>query len=268
MIGLLGCVFSPGELDLAPAPCVDSGDEVDCPFSTVTFWKGLSGRQVHVQVPMGDAPAEGWPTVLFFQGSLLSAQGAWHGVEGEAFGGLQEARLLATLLESGFAVVAPEAGLDGRTWWATNVWPTSFWWESGDDHALMTALFSAIAVGDLGPLDVDRLYATGISSGGYMTSRMALSYPGTMRALAIQSASWATCGGALCVVGEIPADHPPTLLLHGEDDAIVPIGTMEEYAAALDDAGIEHAVLRESNLGHAWSSEAPERITEWFLDHP
>lgn len=265
MIGLLGCVFAPTELTLAPAACTQAEDEVDCPFSTVTFWKGLSGREVHVQVPLGEPPPDGWPTVLYFQGSLNSAQDAWHGVSGEAFGGLHEARLLATLLESGFAVVAPEAGWDGHTWWATNVWPTSFWWESGDDHELMTAIFSAIEAGDLGPLDADRLYATGISSGGYMTSRMALSYPGTMRALAIQSASWATCGGALCVIGAIPGDHPPTLLLHGEDDAIVPIGTMLDYADALEDAGIEHEVVREPGAGHAWSADAPDRVTEWFL---
>ena len=46
----------------------------------------------------------------------------------------------------------------------------------------------------VGPLDPSRLLAIGVSSGGYMTSRMAVSYPGKFRALAI--AAGASCRAA------------------------------------------------------------------------
>lgn len=87
------------------------------------------------------------------------------------------------------------------------------------------------------------LYATGISSGGYMTSRTAnefASRPGQFvpahpfRAVAIESASFESCAGALCVIPTpLPATHPPTLFLHGLIDPIVPIITAQAYDGAL-----------------------------------
>ena len=88
--------------------------------------------------------------------------------------------------------------------------------------------------GKFGPIDMNNLFATGISSGGYETSRMAISMPGVFKALAIESASYATCGGALCFVpDDLPVDHPPTMFLHGEADMIVPISTMWSYSKRL-----------------------------------
>lgn len=265
LAALGGCAFAPAEpVEPAGEPCTVEADHVECPFHTTTFWKGLMAREVHVQVPAGEPPAAGWPTVIFFQGSLLSAQGAWDGDEGDAFGELHQAGTIAALLAAGIAVVAPEAENDGLGYWETNVWPTNWWWESGDDHLLMLALFEAIEAGELGPLDGGRLGAMGISSGGYMSSRMALAYPGRMRALLIQSASWATCAGPLCLVGAIPADHPPTLFLHGEADLVVPVDTMRAYADALEAADVEVDVVTDPTAGHEWFAAAPDAAVAWF----
>jgi len=66
--------------------------------------------------------------------------------------------------------------------------------------------------GIFGHLNNKNKFATGISSGGCMTSRMAVSYEGEFRALAIAAGSYATCGGILCVIPIfLPRDHPPTL---------------------------------------------------------
>lgn len=97
-----------------------------------------------------------------------------------------------------------------------------------------------------------------------MTSRMAVAYPGRFRALAIQSASYATCAGPLCVVPELPEDHPPVLFLHGGADAIVPIGTMDTYADALEEDGIPTERVVEDTAGHAWLEVAPEEVVGWF----
>ena len=89
-------------------------------------------------------------------------------------------------------MLAPEVRLNGSTYWDTNIPPYSFAWTTAPDHDLMVAIFDGIAYRDYGELDESSLYASGISSGGYMTSRMAVSYPGRFKALAINAASYAT----------------------------------------------------------------------------
>lgn len=264
-----GCLFAPeAEVVLEPVACDETDDAVSCPFTTVVFRRVLATRQVHLQLPLGEAPAAGWPTVLFFQGSFDSAEGVWAATADHDFGSLHQARLLSHLLAAGFAVIAPETSADGFGFWGTNVWPTTYDWESGEDHGVILGILEALDRGELGPLDGSRLYATGISSGGYMTSRMALSYPGRMRALAIQSASWATCAGPLCIVGQIPTNHPPTLFLHGDADAIVSIETMRPYAEALEQAGVTTAVVEAAEVGHEWLETAPDDVPAWFMGSP
>jgi predicted esterase len=129
-------------------------------------------------------------------------------------------------------------------------------------------LFAALSAGELGSLDPQSLYAMGISSGGYMTSRMAVSYQGKFKALAIASGSYATCGGLACVVPPLPSDHPPTLFLHGDLDAIVPIQTMESYRSALKSQGLQSCEVVDRGAGHQWLTEGPGAVLAWFEQHP
>ncbi|MNT58414.1 Poly(3-hydroxyoctanoate) depolymerase precursor [compost metagenome] len=121
--------------------------------------------------------------------------------------------------------------------------------------------------GIFGNINMDRLYATGISSGGYHTSRMAVSFPGIFRALAVESASYATCGGPLCALPKLAKNHPPTLFLHGEKDLVVPVETMLPYYQELKNSGVDTQAVIDANARHQWLDEAPERITHWFLNH-
>lgn len=100
-----------------------------------------------------------------------------------------------------------------------------------------------------------------------MTSRMAVSYPGKFRALAVHSGSYATCS-SLCVVPvPLPSNHPPTLFLHGGSDLIVPIQTMELYRDELQREGrVVDSVVNES-AGHAWLAEGPGAIVGFFNAH-
>ncbi|MCP4500742.1 MAG: hypothetical protein GY822_12345 [Deltaproteobacteria bacterium] len=94
-------------------------------------------------------------------------------------------------------------------------------------HQLMLALFENVSLQKFGPLDDQRLFAIGISSGGYMTSRMAVSYPGRFVALAIVAGGHATCSGPICNLPDaLPRDHPPTVFLHGKQDVVVPAESM------------------------------------------
>jgi pimeloyl-ACP methyl ester carboxylesterase len=251
------------------APCTDGTALRQCDYDTHTLQAGAFRRDVHVALPLGTPPAEGWPVAVLFQGSFFSAELFWEARPADPFGAWYQTGTVGMLLGSGFAVVTPEALADGGTFWNTNVPPFNLAWETAPDHDLMLALFDAFADGTFGPLDDQRLYAGGISSGGYMSSRMALSYPGRFRALAIHSASWATCSGPLCLVPRsLPSDHPPTLFLHGDRDAVVPVSTMVDYADALVDDGVEVRVVRDADAGHEWIEAAPGEVAAWFVAHP
>ena len=246
--------------------CTQTPDAITCEKQTIKL--GPDPRDVHFQVPLGEPPPAGWPAVLMFQGSLFSAEITWSGAIALPFGAYYQTLVVKTLLDHGYAVITPETKLDGGTFWDTNVPPYANAWETSDDHALMLALFAAIADETFGPIDPGRLFATGISSGGYMTSRMAVSYPGKFRTLAIAAGSYATCSGPLCDVPVQPPDHPPTLFVHGEQDLTVPLVTAVAYRDALATAGVDTKLVTDPDEGHAWIPAAPLEILQWFDDHP
>lgn len=250
--------------------CRVEDDVVDCPYSTIKVEAGLLGeRDVHFVVPEGDPPAQGWPTVIFFQGSLYSAELSFHGEAGDDLGQFELAKTVDALLRTGFAVLAPEVIAGGVTFWQTNVPPTSVAWEGSSDDKLMKSLLSAIddEEGPFGHLDASRVYATGISSGGFMTSRMAVSYPGRFRALAVHSGGYAWCSAVCVLPSSMPADHPPTLFVHGLNDLIVTPGIMSMYRDALRDEGVEVGTVIGEEEAHEWLDLAVEAIPAWFATH-
>ncbi len=268
LLSCLTCLACGGDDPHGSDPCTETKDQLKCPHHTLTLEGDVFGRQVHFKAPVGEAPDAGWPVVIAYQGSFHTAGDMWSAHPNDEYGGWFQAELLRALVDRGFLVVTPEAHLSGATYWDTNVPPWDVDWNDAPDNQLVKVMLKALAEGKFGPADTARLYATGISSGGYMTSRMGISYPGKFRALAIQSASFATCGGPLCDVPHpLPSPHPPTLFLHGEKDGIVPISTMRDYAAALDDAGVEEEQVVDPDAGHQWLSVAPERVPAFFESH-
>ena len=254
-----------------PPLCLVGPQNVSCAHETTTLLTGLSGlvpRDVHWQTPAGAPPEGGWPAVILFQGSFLPAGFFWSVFDGAPFGMWHQVLLVKSLLEAGFAVITPEAHAGGGMYWDTNIPPHSFIWETAPDHYFMLDILVELDAGTFGPVDTGRLYAGGISSGGYMTSRMAVSYPGKFKALAIQSASYATCAGPTCLVPALPADHPPTLFLHGELDTVVPILTMLPYATKLVGQGTETTKEIDAGAGHEWLESAPDVVVDWFLAYP
>ncbi len=245
---------------------------VSCAHKTLVLATGFFGlelREVHYQLPQGEAPPGGWPAAILFQGSLFSGELAWVGLAAAPFGMLHQVDTVRRLLDAGYAVITPEAHLQGATFWDTNIPPYAAFWTTSPDHAFMQSLFTALNTGKLGAVNAGRLYALGISSGGYMTSRMAKSYPGVFRALAVHSGSWATCAGPVCVVPTtLPGDHPPTLFAHGGADLVVPVATMLPYRDALKAQGVDTATVIEAKAGHVWLESAGPAIVSFFNAHP
>ena len=249
-----------------------AGSRCELTSSTVSCSKKTTQirfRDVHYQVPLGAPPAAGWPVVFMFQGSAFSAELTWAATDALPFGAFFQTLVVKTLLDAGYAVITPEAKLDGTTFWDTNIPPFAVAWETSQDHLLMLDLFAAVEDGSFGPLDPSRWHATGISSGGYMSSRMTVAYPSRFRSIAIQSASYATCGGPVCVVPALDATHAPTLLLHGDLDLTVPVSTMRLYEDQLVvAAGVPSRVVTDASAGHEWIAAAPSEVLSWFESHP
>ena len=244
---------------------------VQCSYNTKILTLGLpldAQRKVHWQLPLGKAPASGWPWVVIFQGSFFPADQAWTASPLSAFGALYLVETIEALLGAGYAVLTPEAAASGTTFWNTNVMPWSAAWSSSPDAVLMKLLFAAVEAGKFGPLSPKQRYAAGASSGGYMTSRMAIAYPGSFRALAIIAASYATCAGTLCVVPALPADHPPTLFMHGQLDLVVPQWTAELYKSALAKQGTPTTLISDPLGGHSWPAGGAKAILAFFAQHP
>lgn len=247
--------------------CQATSSHVICSQRELSLTALFVPRKVTFEVPLSTPPAAGWPVAIFYQGSFIAGSQMFAADRGDAFGKYQATLTIKTLLDAGYAVLAPDALLGGTTFWQTNIPPWSLLWTTSSDHAFLVAIVQAIRGGRFGALNPDRLYALGISSGGFMTSRMAVSYPGMFRALAVHSASYATCS-AVCVVPGLPADHPPTLFLHGLLDPIVPLPTMEAYRNALKRDGHEVETVINKTASHQWLPEGAQAVRDWFDHHP
>jgi hypothetical protein len=248
---LSGCVLDEGFTD-----------KIECPYETLRVKGPLLTRTVKYGIPQGPVPKNGWPTVVIYQGSFFPVEFSRRSFL--PFGGYNEILLIKNLMDHGFAVIAPPA--TESLAWMTNIVGINY--DSSEDFYFVSEMLQRMGAGDFGKLDMSKLFATGISSGGYHTSRMAVSFPGIFQALAIESASYATCGGPLCLMPQsLPVDHPPTLFLHGALDPVVPINTMLSYRERLQEAGVPTQLQIDTFARHQWLDEAPEMITNWFLKY-
>jgi predicted esterase len=134
-------------------------------------------------------------------------------------------------------------------------------------------LFGEVSGGSYGSAsqyNMSKRYAFGISSGGYNSSRMAVTFNGSsnFKALGVVSASYATCSGSICSVPTLPSNHPPTKFWHGTADTTVPISTMRTYYNKLVSQGIPTAKV-EHSYGHQFTADdlGSTGVKAWFDAH-
>jgi len=263
----------------ADSRCNKTEARIDCTNNQFRFDRcsaaALQQRLVYWETPLGIPPPQGWPAVLMFQGSFFNAGLCWGGVAGAPFGMYYQADVVKELLDANFTVITPNAHLEGFTFWDTNVPYCRSAWKTCPDSCFMRQISDAMKSDLFGPVDMDNLFATGISSGGYMTSRMAEAYhsdrdpdyPFQFKALAVASGSWCDCIGPICTVPgpvALPQFHPPTLFLHGEKDGLVPLRTAVTYYENLLIAGHNSSLVLDENAGHEWIPAAPKAVLEYF----
>ena len=103
----------------AASRCTSTATSISCSAQTAWIDSGSAGqRKVVFQVPTGSAPSAGWPVALLFHGSLVRVSGFTYASDAP-FGGYHQGELVRALLDSGYAVIAPNA-LTAAEAWQTN----------------------------------------------------------------------------------------------------------------------------------------------------
>jgi predicted peptidase len=111
-------------------------------------------------------------------------------------------------------------------------------------------------------IDVDRVYLTGLSMGGYGTWRVGSECPERFAALA------PVCGGGP-VEWALGVRSLPVWVFHGALDETVPISESETMVAALKEKGADVTFTVYPDTGHdAWTETyANPDLYAWFLSH-
>ena len=121
-------------------------------------------------------------------------------------------------------------------------------------------------------VDTDNLFCTGLSSGAFMCSRIAISCETLFNAIAPNSGGHADCfiitkkGPVFNLTDpyDISQNHPPTLILHGKQDRLIPVECAVSYYNDLLNAGIDTKILIHPDEGHIWLDMYNRNILQWF----
>ncbi len=76
-------------------------------------------------------------------------------------------------------------------------------------------------------------------------------------------------GRQISPITHATADDPPTLIIHGDRDFLVPIQQSESFVAKLKDAGVEAKLVVKQGEAHGWKDWHKDMITivDWFDGH-
>jgi polyhydroxybutyrate depolymerase len=196
-------------------------------FETLVTPDGRT-RRYRVHRPPAHDGERRLPVVLVF-----------HGGGGDVPGMVATTGMDAVADAHGFYAVYPEG--TGRTvlgkhfgTWNAGACCGSARADGVDDVGFVSRLLDALAE-DL-PIDTRRVYATGISNGGFMASRLACE-------LSDRIAAIAPVAGATAPADCAPRRPVPVLIFHGRADACVPIDGGERcggcFTEALEELGVE-----------------------------
>lgn len=284
---VLSCAAVVGLWPAAPAEaarCSQNASGWDCSYQQRTnyYWCGgyYVPRVVRWQVPEGTPPAGGWPVAFYYAGTQPTAPDhAFSRDYGAAFGLEYEPQIIRELLDDPqgtgrrYAVMVPDPPASGgwvQAWHTNIVYPYS----ASCDYQFFPDFFGEIKSGSYGSasqFNMSRRYAYGISSGGFNSSRMAVTFNSgtangsTWKALGIVAASYATCSYSCGSIPTLPANHPPTKFWHGVNDSTVPVSTMRVYYDKLVQGGFTTTKL-EYAAGHALTAHqlGATGVKAWF----
>lgn len=248
---------------------------------TGLVYREIDGRSLALDLyrPAGAPPASGWPLVLALHG------GGWRGGSRTAFG-----PDVVSLSRHGIALAVVDYRLSRP---GSPSWPGNF-----EDVQAAVAWLRANA-GAYG-LDGSRVAALGLSAGGHLAALLGTASAGPSRVsavidfygpadlLALGGPAGAQGGPVDLLLGGVAASRPalataasparqataddaPILLIHGENDRLVPPEQSERLAVALRDAGVPCQFLRLPGEGHGFglrvtSGDLTPRILDFLAE--
>ena len=115
------------------------------------------------------------------------------------------------------------------------------------------------------PLNRNRIYAAGMSMGGYFCHHLAQARSKSIAAIAAHSGGLGTLGAT----GLKAKRKYPVLLIHGTKDEIVPVDRSRKAEEAYKAAKHVVRLIEVEGLGHKWAEEpdATRRIWQFFRLH-
>jgi poly(3-hydroxyoctanoate) depolymerase len=243
------------------------------PFSVIrnTRFESVDGRFfLWIQPQKAPGPA-GYPVLFLFHGSTQHAFSWMIGINKWSRNQMSFAR---QALDEGFVLILLQSQrpvqLGPRSW---DVFDQDR--PINKDIAYVNSIISWIRETQSDMMDVNSLFSTGFSSGAFMCSRLALSLESSFKAVALHSGCNAdsitlTDRGPVfnfTFSHNLSTNHPPTLIVHGEKDQIVPVKGGLTYHDDLKKAGIQTDILLSPEGGHIWLTEFNDEIISWFQSH-
>jgi acetyl esterase/lipase len=241
------------------------GDQIVYRNLTYTVASGRA-EQLDVYVPRGIAPLGGWPVIVAIHG------GGWRRLDKTDYG----SRIASAFVPNGYAVVAPNYALSSHR---NPSWPLSL------EDVFSAIRWIKLRAGEFN-LDQGRIVAMGESAAGNLANLVGTSGATAEMSQGVSASVAAVVGfssptdlvslfeqspaagktvaqflggppstvpanyAAASPVDQVGPADPPTLLIHGAKDHLVPPSQSTELADALTRAGVRNQVIIIPGAGH------------------
>lgn len=243
------------------------------PFSVIRniHFESINDRFFLWIQPQVDPGPDGYPVLFLFHGAT---QHAFSWIFGINRWNRNQIRFAKQALNAGFVLILLQSQRPVRP--GPRAWDV-FEQDStiNKDIAYVNTIISWMRDTKADVMDYTHLFSMGFSSGAFMCSRIALSPEPLFNAVALHSGCNAdsitlTNRGPVfnfTISHNLSATHPPTLIVHGEQDQIVPVEGGKTYHDDLKKAGIQTDILLSEEGGHIWLTEFNDDILHWFQSH-
>ena len=214
-------------------------------FGSETMKVGAVTREYRLVVPKTVDLSKPAPLVVAFHGMLIDSKDFMP----------RYTRLNETAAKHEFSIAYPNA-ID-RSW---GLAPDKV----KNDLAFFDALLGKVSADY--KIDPDRVYVLGMSNGGYFAHLVAKERSKTVAAVASHSGPL----GLQTLLG-VNADRKfPVLIIHGDQDRLLPVDWARENRDKYKREGHEVKYVEVAGMGHTWATKADinETIWKFFADHP
>ncbi|MFO8077196.1 MAG: prolyl oligopeptidase family serine peptidase [Thermoplasmatota archaeon] len=231
------------------------------------YFNIIHGRFFLYMQPTQQPTAEGYPIIFLFHGA---SQHAFSWLIGLNKWNKNQMSFATEALDNGFFLILLESNRPirpgPRAW---DVFTTNN--SANNDIQYIQSILSWLNQSQL-PVNMDSVFCAGFSSGAFMCSRLALNYEHLFNAIAVNSG----CNAESITLSQrgpvfdihssynLSADHPPTILLHGQRDQLVPVQCATNYYQDLRNSSVETQILIAPTHGHIWLSAYNQDILNWF----